>query len=151
MRVSVSRLATSSRRLPSARSATSRASHTSSSLPRCCGSGSGGGAGGSAGGFFPNRREIQLIVFRAPRSSHVDLVAVGGDAIAADELHAHVAERLAVEVDGLRGAAAEQRAAALEHDVERRAERRELEPLAFLAGHQRDTAIEAALEAEHEH
>ena len=48
----------------------------------------------------------------------VDLVAISDDPIAADQLDAKLAERLAVERDLAARATAEQRAAALEHDVE---------------------------------
>src|SRR5215468_416595 len=60
---------------------------------------------------------------------HLDLVAVGEDAVAADQLDPHLAERLVVEGDGCAAAAAEQRAAAAEDQVEPCAERGEVEPL----------------------
>src|SRR5439155_21148893 len=62
-----------------------------------------------------------------------------------------VAERFGVERDFLARTAPEHRAAALEHEIERETERRELELAAILAGDQRDAAIEPVRNPQDQH
>ncbi len=81
-------------------------------------------------------------------SADIDLVTVDDQAIAADQLHAHVAERLVVEREQLRSATPEVRAARLEDDVEWQSNGREVEALAFVAGEQRDAAVETRAAAQ---
>src|SRR6185295_12542887 len=80
----------------------------------------------------------------------LDLVAVREDAVPADQLDAQVAERLVVERDAGAAAAAEQRTAAPEDDVQADAERGQIDALVLAAGDQRGAAVEAAAHAEHE-
>src|SRR6185369_17300343 len=99
------------------------ARNTSSDDPRCWGSTAGGGGAAGSGGPPNSRRHSDIRGL-----ANVDLVAIGEDAVLADQLDAQLSERLVVERHGPAAAAAEQRAAALEHDIEAQAERREIEP-----------------------
>ena len=142
-------LPTSSRRLPSARSATSCARNTSSSLPRCCGSGAGAAiAGGSVlpaehsapprshaiSRLYPTSISSPSATMRSPRISWTRTSPSGSS------LNVTLAAR----------AAPEQRPAALEHDVEAEPERASVELRALVARDQRDAAIDAVRDAQDE-
>src|SRR5690606_13216415 len=58
-----------------------------------------------------------------PTLPDVDLLAIGEDPIAADQLYPEVTERLVVELDLAAGAAAHERSPPLEHDIDAHAER----------------------------
>src|SRR5262249_11682580 len=84
-------------------------------------------------------------------SAHVDLVAVRDDPIAANQLYAQLTQRLGVERDLLAAPSTQQRPPAPKHDVEARADGREIETRAVFARDQRSTAIEPARNAQDQH
>ena len=121
-RFTTSGLPDSPRRLPSARSATSGARNTSSSLARCSGSGFGAAVSGSRGSFLPSRRDQNPMISRCrsrrrrrrKRSPRISWTRTSPSGSSLNLTSRH-------------RAAAEQRTARLEDDVEAAADRREIE------------------------